>query len=163
MNAITFPNVSATNLARQPLNFPQDFPGRYTIAMLAFRRHQQEDVDTWLPFAQVMEKLFPEIGYIELPVVYKMTPLRQFMLNEGMRAGIPDRKARERTSTLYLDKAPFMDQLQLTTQDDIQVLLISDSGQVLWRGSGIFSSEKGKALTQKILSLTDPVTSDQVM
>jgi hypothetical protein len=145
------------------MSFPQDFPGRYTIALLAFRRYQQAHIDTWMPIAQVLEKLFPGVGYIELPIVYEMPALRQFFLNEGMRAGIPDNKARERTSTLYVDKAEFLSELQIRTQDQIQVLLINQRGTILWRETGSFTPDKGKALTQKLLTLTSPVSLDHIL
>lgn len=162
MESISFPEVFARNLNRQPMSFPQDFPGRYTIALLAFRRYQQAHIDTWMPFVQVLEKLYPEIGYIEMPVVYKMPPFRQFLLNEGMRAGIPDSKARERTSTLYLDKADFMRTLNIINQDQIQVLLVSESGEVLWRELGIFTREKGKSLTHIIQTMSQPIGSEKI-
>ena len=148
MESISFPEVFARNLNRRPMSFPQDFPGRYTIALM--------------PFVQVLEKLYPEIGYIELPVVYKMPPFRQFLLNEGMRAGIPDSKARERTSTLYLDKADFMRTLNINNQDQIQVLLLSESGEVVWRELGIFTREKGKSLTHLIQTMSKPIGSEKI-
>jgi hypothetical protein len=65
-----------------------------------------------------------------------------------MRAGIPDQKARERTITLYLDKASFFKQLEITSEDEIQIMLITDEGKVLWRSAGIFSREKVMILTE---------------
>lgn len=148
MEKINFPKVSGKNLNRKKYNFPEEFPARRTLVLMAFYRRQQLDIDTWLPFADRVERECQEVAYVELPVVYKMNPVGQFMLNEGMRAGIPDQKARERTMTLYLNKVQFLDQLEIASEDEIQILLVGEDGSVLWRESGKFTSEKGKALIE---------------
>jgi hypothetical protein len=63
-----------------------------------------------------------------------------------MRSGIPDRLARERTITLYLDKAPFRQALDMPDEEHIYVLLIDHSGKVLWRERGVYEPDKGAAL-----------------
>jgi len=157
METIQFPKVSGRNLQRQAVQFPQDFPAKYTVVLMAFWREQQNDIDTWLPFVNVLEKLYRDTAYVEFPVVYPMSPLGQFFLNEGMRAGIPDQKARQRTTTLYLDKDSFLGQLQIQSQDKIQVLLVADDGRVVWRGCGRFTSDKGWALSRALHAETAPV------
>lgn len=157
MKTIQFPNVSGRNLQRQAVQFPQDFPAKYTVVLMAFWREQQNDVDTWLPFVNVLEKLYRETAYVEFPVVYEMSPMGQFFLNEGMRAGIPDQKARQRTTTLYLDKSSFLGKLQIQSQDQIQVLLVAEDGRVLWRERGRFSPVKAQALSRALQAETSPV------
>jgi len=68
----------------------------------------------------------------------------------GVRAGIPDRLARQRTINLYLDKDAYRQALDLPDEDHIYVLLIDGAGHVLWRERGIFTPEKGAALTDQI-------------
>lgn len=146
MRAKVFPEVSGKNLKRKKLTFPSDFPADFTIVLMAFHRHQQWDIDTWLPFVQQLENDHQALAYVELPVVYKMGPLGQFMLNEGMRAGIPDQKARERTITLYLNKAAFLGKLGIDSQEKIQILLVTRTGEVLFQEEGKFTPEKGASL-----------------
>lgn len=146
MNTIIFPKASGKNLQRKKFEFPKDFPTKFNLVLIAFYRHHQDDVDTWIPFAKKLESEFEDLNYFEFPVIYQMGPFRQFMLNEGMRAGIPDQTAREKTITLYLDKSEFLGQLGIQTQDSIQILLVSDSGEVLWRETGVFTRDKGTAL-----------------
>ena len=148
MKTITFPKVSGKNLKREKMVFPKDFPAKYNLVLMAFYRHQQLDINTWLPYAEQLEDKYIDVKYVELPVIYELGPIRQFLLNEGMRAGIPDQKARERTITLYLDKASFFKQLEITSEDEIQIMLITDEGKVLWRSAGIFSREKVMILTE---------------
>jgi hypothetical protein len=150
MKSITFPQVSGRNLKRHKFTFPEDFPAKYTVVLMAFYRHHQNDVDTWIPFASQMEIKYGDLAYIELPVIYKMSPIGQFLLNEGMRAGIPDRNAREKTITLYLDKLDFLDLLDIDSEDEIQILLVGEGGKVLWKETGAFSGEKGSALEKML-------------
>ena len=148
MKTIAFPEVSGKNLKRETFKIPKDFPAKYNLVLMAFYQHQQLDINTWLPYAKQVEDGYTDLKYVELPVIYEMGPIRQFLLNEGMRAGIPSQKARERTITLYLDKSRFLKQLGIDTEDEIQIMLVIDDGTILWRESGIFSNEKVSTLTK---------------
>lgn len=74
-----------------------------------------------------------------------MNAFSKFFINEGMRAGIPNPKSRERTITLYLDKDDFRAALGLEDEEHIFVLLIDQQGKELWRARGPHnqSSEAG--------------------
>jgi hypothetical protein len=145
-----FPTVTGANLQRKKLSLPQDFRGEPNLVFIAFQQWQQTQVDTWIPFARQLEETHAGVRYYELPTIQRLGALARTFINEGMRAGIPDPMARERTITLYLDKAAFREALQLPGEDDIYVLLLDHRGQVLWRTEGSFSSEKGDALTAAV-------------
>ena len=141
-----FPNVSGANLKREKLSFPEDFAGELVIALVAFQQWQQRQVDTWLPFAEQLEQEYAGVRYYELPVIRRMNILSRTFINEGMRAGIPNPKARERTVTLYLDKTNFRAALGILHEQSIYVLLLTSAGKVLWKTEGEFSTEKGETL-----------------
>ena len=138
--ALQFPVVTGSNLQRKKLTLPRDFQGERILVFVAFQQWQQRQVDTWIP-------THPEVRYYELPTIQQLNALARTFINEGMRAGIPDPVARERTITLYLDKNAFRQALQLPGEDDIHVLLLDRQGTVLWRGEGAFTPEEGKALS----------------
>jgi hypothetical protein len=141
-----FPAVTGSNLQRKQLNLPQDFQGEQNLVLIAFQQWQQSQVDTWIPFARRLEETHPELRYYELPTIQRRNALARTLLNEGMRAGIPDQVARERTITLYLDKRAFREALQLPGDDDIHVLLLDRQGRVRWQAEGAFTAEKGESL-----------------
>jgi hypothetical protein len=145
-----FPTVSGSNLQRQKLTLPQDFQGERNLVLIAFQQWQQTQVDTWIPFAMQLEETFPAVRYYELPTIRRLNTLARTFVNEGMRAGIPDLVARERTITLYLDKKAFREALQLPGEDDICVLLLDRQGRVLWRAEGAFTPDKGESLVSAI-------------
>jgi hypothetical protein len=132
------------------VTLPAGLEGDLNILLVAFQRWQQRSVDTWLPFVKKLENTYDWVRYYELPVIQHMNPLARTFINEGMRAGIPDPLARERTITLYLDKIAFRRGLDLPHEEDIYILLVDREGQVLWRAQGTFSAEKGTALTQAV-------------
>jgi len=143
---VHFPTVSGFNLNRQEFNFPQDLTGELNILFVPFMQRQQLVVNTWIPFAQETEAAFPSVVYYELPTIDEMPSLSHMFVNEGMRAGIPDETARERTVTLYIDTSEFMEATDIPGKDEVHVLLVSRSGDILWRTTGQFDETKGETL-----------------
>lgn len=137
-----FPTVSGYNLERKEYQFPPDFLGRYNLVIIAFLREQQEVVNTWLPHAGQLEGQYPGFYYYELPTIRNMSLLSRTMLNEGMRAGIPDPLSRQRTVTLYLDKQAFKSALGITTEQQIHLFLVDRQGEILWRTTGEYTDKK---------------------
>lgn len=141
-----FPTVTGSNLQRQKLSLPKDLQGQFNLVLIAFQRWQQSQVDTWLPFARQLEETHPGVRYYELPTIRPLNVLARTFIDQGMRSGIPDPVARERTITLYLDKHAFRQALQLPHEDHIYALLLDRQGQILWRAEGAFTPGKGAAL-----------------
>ena len=149
-----FPTVTGSNLQRQKLTLPQDFQGEQNLVFIAFQQWQQAQVDTWIPFARQLEATHSGVRYYELPTIRRLNALSRTFVNEGMRAGIPDPVARERTITLYLDKIAFRRDVQLPGEEDIHVLLVDRQGRVLWRAEGSFTADKGESLAETIRDRT---------
>jgi hypothetical protein len=145
-----FPAARGDNLLRQTMNLPQDLEGELNILLIAFQRWQQTLVDTWLPTVQQIEQAHPHVRYYELPTIQRLNVLAQTFINAGMRAGIPDPMARERTITLYVDKAAFRKALELPHEESIYVLLVNRQGQVLWRTEGAYTPDNAAALAAAI-------------
>jgi hypothetical protein len=145
-----FPKVSGRNLDREHLTFPEDFTGQYNIVLIAFQQWQQTTVNTWLPFVRDQIAVHDGLTYYEFPVIQSMNMLSRWFINEGMRAGIPDPVARQKTITLYLNKRAFRNALDITTEQEITILLVDHDGQVLARSQGQFTPEKGTALLQAV-------------
>lgn len=152
----SFPVVSGYNLNRQELEFPQDFNNDLNLIIIAFQQYQQRIVNTWLPFAQEVEANFPEFIYYELPTINEMPSFSRTFINEGMRAGIPDQTARERTITLYINKDAFKSTLNIPDENNIYIYLVERDGNILWSAAGEYSEEKGGELIQVIKDHTEP-------
>jgi hypothetical protein len=149
-DVIHFPVISGFNLNRQEFEFPRDFGGELNLVIVAFQQYQQLTVNTWLPFAQEVESAFPGFIYYELPTINEMPAFSRTFINEGMRAGIPDQKARQRTITLYLDKDRFKAALDIPNENDVYLFLVDRDGNILWRTLGEYSEDKASELVTVI-------------
>jgi hypothetical protein len=149
-DSIRFPTVTFDNLERKSFTLPRDFGGERNVVFIAFQRLQQADIDTWVPFVKALVARTPGSEYYEIPTIKRMIAPMRWMINSGMRGGIDDRGARERTITLYLDKEPFKRALGIANEDTIHVLIVDREGRVLWRTTGAFSEEEGRHLERAL-------------
>jgi len=145
-----FPKVTASNLESQEFSLPSQFEGERNLVLIAFEREQQKDVDSWLPAAKRIEEHDPRFRYYELPTIERVNALARWFINSGMRRGIPDRKSRERTITLYLDKQAFCRALHIENPKAIHAFLVDRSGTVLWQAEGDFDGDKGETLRRAV-------------
>lgn len=151
---MTFPTVNGSNLLRKKLTLPRDFRGRFNLVFIPFEQWQQMEVDSWMALAKEMEEQFDGLAYYELPTIQSRNTLYKMFINEGMRAGIPNPKTRERTITLYLDKADFCSALGMLDEEHIYLLVVDRQGNEFFRARGPYSREGDIALRQALLQLT---------
>jgi len=112
--------------------------------LIAFQQWQQRQVDTWLPLAQRLEATYSALRYYELPTIRRLNTLARTFINEGMRAGIPDPVARERTITLYVDKRAFREMLGLCSEENYPCPAPGPPGTGAMAGRGRLDGGKGR-------------------
>ncbi|MEO8661923.1 MAG: hypothetical protein ABI693_25880 [Bryobacteraceae bacterium] len=143
-----FPPLKAANLNGKDMAIPAEFEGDYNLVVIAFKRKQQANVDTWLKPMTKIAETHKSLRYYELPTIDKLNPVTRWFINNGMRSGIPDKAQRARTITLYIDKKPFKSGLKLPSEDTIHALLLDRAGLVVWRATGDYTEDYGKSLEQ---------------
>ncbi len=149
-----FPQVRGRNLEHQEFSLPDDLAGELRLVFIAFRQLQQIEVNSWVPQAEELAQRHSGLRYYELPTLATGYRLARGFIDGGMRAGIPDPATRQRTITLYLDKAAFRRALAIDSEDQIVTLLMDAQGQELWRTEGEWTLEKGRALEEVIAQRT---------
>lgn len=145
---MTFPTVNGSNLLREKLTLPRDFKGKFDLIFIPFEQWQQVEVDSWMALAKELEQQFDGLVYYELPTIQSRNTFYRMFINEGMRAGIPNPKTRERTITLYLDKSDFRAALDMQDEKHIYVLLVDRQGNEYFRARGPYNREDETALRQ---------------
>ena len=145
-NKNQFPQISGKNLEDKEYNLPKSFEGKYNLVFVAFLREQQNDVNKWIPLANSLIKKYEKLNYYELPVLSENYNLARWFIDGGMKAGIPDKSAREKTITIYTNKSKFLEVLDISEDNNIHILLLDDEGKILWRNKGTFSKEKADSL-----------------
>jgi hypothetical protein len=147
---MSFPIIEASNLEGKKVTLPQDLEGTLNVVIIAFQREQQLLVDTWIPFLELIMNKTPGFAFYELPTIRSGIPFLRFIVDSGMRAGIPDKGARERTITIYTKKIRFRQNLDIPNEETIYIFLIKKDGHILWRSEGEITEQKGIELETAI-------------
>ncbi|MBY9015653.1 MAG: hypothetical protein KGD68_08190 [Candidatus Lokiarchaeota archaeon] len=148
-----FPNVSGKNLEKKKYNIPYDLEGELNVLIVPFQRWHQSLADEWSVFLNKIEKSTQDFRYYEVPTLNSGYKVMRFMIDGGMRAGIPNRSVRERTITLYTNKPLFEKLLNIKSEDTIYLFLIRKNGEILWRDEGEYDTQKGEELLKTIENL----------
>ncbi len=144
-----FPSLTGIDLHGQEREIPKSFRGELNIVAVAFQRQQQKDVDTWIPKIDAIIERSDVLKFYEIPIIYEVNMANRMFINNGMRAGIEDDKARSRTITVYTSREDFIKFMSME-EDDIYILLLNKDGEILWRHKGAYDADAFKALNDVI-------------
>ncbi len=142
-----FPKLTGIDLQGNKRDLPQAFDKPINIVVVAFKREQQKNVDGWIKVVDSVSAKNPEIGFYELPLIYELNPLSRRFINNGMRRGVVDEKARARTITVYTNREEFFKIMKMQ-EDKIYLLVIDKSGKIMQRIEGD-ATKKNVALLKK--------------
>ncbi|MFX0176471.1 MAG: hypothetical protein ACFE85_09605 [Candidatus Hodarchaeota archaeon] len=141
-----FPEVSGQNLEFENFELPYSLKGELNLVIIPFRRWHQDLVDEWSIYLNTLEKKYPNFRYYEVPTLSNGYKIMRFMIDGGMRAGIPNKRVRERTITTYINKSKFKKELNINSENTIYLFLVNKKGEIIWRSEGEFDKIKANAL-----------------
>lgn len=144
-----FPHMTGIDLIGEDRAVPQSFAGDLNLVAIAFEREQQDLVNTWIGVADDLMKDNSQLRFYEVPLIYEMNGAYRTWVNNGMRSGIPDPVARERTITVYTDRPKFLETMSMQP-DRIYVVLLNKSGKILWQTEGSSDPSKIDSLKKAI-------------
>jgi hypothetical protein len=150
---LKFPEISGENLEKRKFNIPYDLEGEVNLVIVPFQRWHQSLVNEWSYFLNDIERKNSSFKYYEVPTLNSGYKAMRFMIDGGMRAGIPDKSVRERTITLYTNKPLFEKHLNIKSEETIYLFLIRKNGEILWRSEGEFDAQKGEELLEALEKL----------
>ena len=148
-----FPKIEGIDLLGKNRQIPDTFAGAFNIVTVAFEREHQRDVDTWIGLALEIMHEREDVRFYEIPLIYKINGPYRMFINNGMRSGIPDQAARERTITVYTDRDAFTRLMEMQT-DRIYTLLLNERGEILWRVEGAMTPETQQGLISTLKKLS---------
>jgi len=143
---VRFPEIPARSLERERYDLPGDFEGRRNVAVVAFRREQQQLVDTWLPHLLAIEAEHADLRVYEIPVISQRWGPARWFIDGGMAVGIADREACARTLTSYTDVGLVRQALLLPDDSTIATVLTGRDGRITWMTTGAFAEPAGEEL-----------------
>lgn len=148
----TFPSLVGIDLQGNEFTFPESLPKPLNLIIVAFEREQQKDVNTWIAIADDLMAQHKELSFYEVPLIYELNAPFRFWINNGMRSGIPDEKARKRTITVYTEREKFTSHMAMETTS-IYGILLDQKGKVLWRTKGTATPDNIESLKQALQQL----------
>jgi hypothetical protein len=145
-----FPPLTASTLSGRTLRLPEELGGALNVLLIAFAREQQAVVDTWLPRLAALRAAEPRLAYYGMPTLPRALRAVSPLIAGGMRAGIPDRAARDATVVLYVDVERFCTALGLPDPTRMHVVAVDQAGWVRWSGSGAWTAAQHDALAAAV-------------
>ena len=140
------PTTQTSTLGERKLTLPSDLPGEKTLALIAFEREQQTQVNTWIKGLSLATSTQP---WVELPVVGERGRMMRAFIDAGMRRGIVDEAMRNRVITLYTDRDEFVKAMGFKSgTSTIYAAIINRTGQVLAVVEGDYTAEKAALLAK---------------
>ena len=94
--AQTVPQMEAADLNGRTLKIPQDLEGSPPLLIVAFEEEQQKEIDRLLPLIEKATAIAPALRVWELPLIDDPGPVGRFLIENGMKAGIPSEATRSR-------------------------------------------------------------------
>jgi hypothetical protein len=135
-----FPVVQGRALDGRRVTLPYDLEGDLNVVVVAFKRRQQEEVDSWMPRLRELAAGRAGLRVYEVPTLASSYRIMRPIIDGGMRGGIPDSAVRAATITLYIDKRPYKAALRIPSENQIHVFLVERGGRIRWRAAGPFSA-----------------------
>ena len=156
LTGFSFPQLAARDLDGREVALPARLPGEWNVVIVAFRRQQQELVDSWVPWLEERAAAMPWLRFAELPAIgLRWQPARP-VIDGGMAAAIRDQQTRRRTLTVYTDVRRVTVPLGISDRDTIWLFLVDRAGQVRWRGSGGWDAVTAAGLAAALAGLPEP-------
>jgi len=84
----------------------------------------------------------------------------RFMIDGGMKAGIPSLETRQRTITIYINKNKFKRKLGIKTEQTIYIYLLKND-EILWQETGELTEEKIKSLEDFFTNIKDDLSANK--
>ena len=139
-----FPEVKDDSLANTPVTLPDAARGSVALITVAFLRESQSQLDSWLePFVARYGKK-QGFTFYEVPMLARGYKFMRFMIDGGMRAGIPQEKHKN-VVTMYGDIEKYIQALNLDARSGYAFLLDKE-GIIRWQGQGFSNPETLKNL-----------------
>lgn len=144
------PTLTAKRLDQQHVVLPQGLPAQRTLALVAFRASQREEVLSWIHGLRLDRDA--SISWFKMPVLNDPG-------NEQARSDIesvllarhPAEIDRSRLVPVFTDRDAFIRAAGLPSSEHAWVLVLDREGQVLARAEGKFDEDKAQALRETLL------------
>lgn len=141
---LRFPELDVRDLQGRDLRTPTCFTGERNVVVIAFDRHHQALVDTWVPWLESRAREDPGLRFYELPAIARRWAPARRLIDGGMAAAIRVPEVLERTLTYYGPLRALCGPLRIADRATITVVVVAAGGEVLgaWEGPHTDTGER---------------------
>lgn len=145
-----FPTISGENLKGKEFEFPRDFKTDRVLILFAYEQEQADKLSSWV---EGLGLLNSQIEWYETPVIAMPLQLGSYIIDGGMRKGIPDERIQERVVTLYTNRKEFSNSLGIPfNMQGAYAMVVDQNGKV----AGYMQGEYSVNAAKKIMRLLNP-------
>lgn len=148
------PSISTKRLDQQPLHLPTQLPAERSLALVAYTKHQREEVQSWVHGMRLESD--SAIPWFRLSVLND--PGSESARSEAEKrllARYPNASERARLVPIFTNRDAFARAAGVSGTDHAAVLVVDRDGRVLARAEGAFDAAKAQALRETVLARND--------
>jgi hypothetical protein len=133
----TLPAITAQALDKTSINLPSQLQGKVNLLLLSWARDQAPQVETWSAVSQALLHSDPSFRVYRIPVSEPENILFRWWDSASLRTDETDPEMLHWIVPIYTDKDKLRHSLHVQANDhQVLVLLVDQSGRVLWRAQG---------------------------
>ena len=134
-----FPEIKTKTLSGQKLTIPAELGPQMTLLILVFEdggkyEEPHSQATKWLQLYDTKLKN-KGIDCYELPMMSGKYRLMSFIIDSGMRSGIPPEK-HNKVASFYGDKKKYMEELGIYDLRRAYVYLLDENGEIVFAANG---------------------------
>ncbi len=127
---------------------PDAFEGVNNLVFVAFRRQQQDVIDSWVPWLE-RHAASDDLSFYEVPVLARWWAPARPVIDGGMASGVRDQEARQRTLTVYGNVNRLTGPLDIRDRATVSIFLVRRGGEVIDRAAGPFDEVTAVRLLER--------------
>lgn len=143
------PSFTAKRLDQQHVVLPEQLPAERTLALVAYRREQRHEIDSWVQGLRLRES--EDIAWLRMPVLDDPgTEHGRRDIETRLLARHVTEADRARLVPVFTNREAFIRAAGLSGPEHASVLVLDREGKVLARVEGAYDEEKAQALRQTL-------------
>jgi hypothetical protein len=148
------PSFSAKRLDQQPLQLPAQLPAERSLALVAYTKHQREEVQSWIQGMHL--ELDSALPWFRLSVLNDPgSENARSAAEKRLLDRYPNASDRARLVPIFTNREAFARAAGTSSTDHAAVLVVDRNGRVLARAEGAFDESKAQALRETLLARSD--------
>jgi hypothetical protein len=148
------PTIAAKRLDQQPIMLPGQIPAERSLALVAYTRHQREEIQSWIRGMQLEGDA--AIPWFRLSVINDPgSEMARSVVEQKLLERHPHDKDRSRLVPVFTNRDAFARAAGMSGTEHAAVLVVDRDGHVLARAEGAFDEAKAQALRETLRVQSD--------